>query len=323
MMRSRACVAEIERIVTRDEGGRNIKRIVEASRGSLQKAAEIICSRDGRTLILTGFPCMVKQKVPQESDGPSGSLCLARALSFMGRRVTLLTDTCNVNVLRACYESAATFAGDEFRENVEILSFPPTSTKSETEWTRTFLTDVIRNDVVSSAIAIERSGPTATGDYLTMRGTSMTHMMAPLDRLFPMCAKMDIPTIAIGDGGNELGMGNVREIVEADVANGSKVSCAVSSDVLIPCSVSNWGGYALAGSIGVVLGTRSTDVRDRLKILPTPDEEAKIVDAGVAVGMCDGVSGRRERTVDGLPWSESERVLSAIRSQIKLARQKN
>ena len=39
-----------------------------------------------------------------------------------------------------------------------------------------------------------------------------------------------------------------------------------------------------------------------------------MVDAGVRAGMRDGVSGKRERTVDGLPWEESARVLRQARA---------
>jgi len=57
-------------------------------------------------------------------------------------------------------------------------------------------------------IAIERPGPAADGSYYTMKGLKMDPLIAPLERLFqkPIMARR----IAIGDGGNEVGMGKVR-----------------------------------------------------------------------------------------------------------------
>ena len=49
----------------------------------------------------------------------------------------------------------------------------------------------------------------------------------------------------LGDGGNEFGMGRLREKVAAAVPNGEKVACVVPSDVCLVGSVSNWAADAL------------------------------------------------------------------------------
>jgi hypothetical protein len=63
-----------------------------------------------------------------------------------------------------------------------------------------------------------------------------------------------VPFLAIGDGGNELGMGKVLDeiIKNPKIADGDKIGCAVAADFLIAASVSNWGGYALAAGAAVV-----------------------------------------------------------------------
>jgi hypothetical protein len=80
-----------------------------------------------------------------------------------------------------------------------------------------------------------------------MRGIDMTAagLIAPLHRL---CSETQVPFLAIGDGGNELGMGKVMdEIVKnPKIANGEKIGCCVAADCFFAASVSNWGGYALS-----------------------------------------------------------------------------
>ena len=46
----------------------------------------------------------------------------------------------------------------------------------------------------------------------------------------------------IGDGGNELGMGSLREEIYAHIPNGETIGCVVRSDAPIVASISNWGG---------------------------------------------------------------------------------
>ena len=56
----------------------------------------------------------------------------------------------------------------------------------------------------------------------------------------------------IGDGGNELGMGKVKDIIHRDIPNGPTIACAITSGYLLTAGVSNWGGYALATALYLV-----------------------------------------------------------------------
>lgn len=58
-----------------------------------------------------------------------------------------------------------------------------------------------------------------------------------------------IGTIGIGDGGNEIGMGKVRDQVTKHIPYGKEIACRVTADQLITAGVSNWGGYALATAL--------------------------------------------------------------------------
>ena len=52
-----------------------------------------------------------------------------------------------------------------------------------------------------------------------------------------------------GDGGNEVGMGKVYpQLISSTITNAALIGCVVPTDHLLVCSVSNWGGYALAAA---------------------------------------------------------------------------
>ena len=68
-------------------------------------------------------------------------------------------------------------------------------------------------------------------------------------------------TIGIGDRGNELGLGKIREKVEKIMKNGAVLGCSVASDYVIMAGVSNWGGYAI--SVGLYIVTLEYYVRNK------------------------------------------------------------
>jgi len=170
-------------------------------------------------------------------------------------------------------------------------------------------------------ISCERAGPGKDGKCYTMRGIDMTErgLIAPLHRLVE---EANCKMISIGDGGNELGMGKViQNIVDnPKIFNGEKIGCVVSADYLIAASVSNWGGYALsaAAAFAHVNQINSDNKMDLLqkwvsRCLPTEEEEISLLDRCVTAGCRDGVSGKIERTVDGMPLETSLTCLRDIR----------
>ena len=146
-------------------------------------------------------------------------------------------------------------------------------------------------------------------------------LIAPLHRLVETSKA---PFLAIGDGGNELGMGKVLENIHKSIANADKIACVIPADHLIAAGVSNWGGYALAAGAALcrvehtLEGSQSDDsdlVADWTKrCLPTAEEETALLQRAVAAGCRDGVSGQMEATVDGMPLETSLQCLRDIRS---------
>ena len=169
-------------------------------------------------------------------------------------------------------------------------------------------------------ISCERAGPGKDGKCYTMRGIDMNEkgLIAPLHRLVQ---EADCKMISIGDGGNELGMGKVIDkiINNPKILNGDQIGCVVAADYLVAASVSNWGGYALAAAAALAhVGEFNSDKSDSIqkwvdRCLPTEEDEISLLDRCVTAGCRDGVSGKMERTVDGMPLETSLTCLRDIR----------
>ncbi|KAE8290377.1 D-glutamate cyclase, mitochondrial [Larimichthys crocea] len=167
-------------------------------------------------------------------------------------------------------------------------------------------------------VAIERSGRAADGNYYNMRGVNIKHLVDPVDDLFTAAQEIPgITTTGIGDGGNELGMGKLKEKVEALMPNGSLIACDVSADYAVTAGVSNWGGYAVACGLHLLhtcsshqrylkkgLGhtTLQEQIQDWTANLPSVDKEEAVLSTLVSFGIRSGKTGHLAMEVDGLTF---------------------
>src|SRR6185436_16267080 len=116
--------------------------------------------------------------------------------------------------------------------------------------------DECRSLVASMApkvvVAIERAGMTADGTYRNSLAQDFSDGRSRLDYIIAEASERGIPTIGIGDGGNEIGMGNVPDAVARFIPLGDKICPVQKTDLLLPCGVSNWGAYAIAAAIALL-----------------------------------------------------------------------
>jgi hypothetical protein len=151
-----------------------------------------------------------------------------------------------------------------------------------------------RQAEVDHVIAIERCGRSADGKPRNMRGVDVSPWTLPLDDVF-----LGGPwkRLAVGDGGNEIGMGKLPAgLIARTVPNGEKIACVTPCDHLIVAGVSNWGAYGLMAALAVV----RPEWRDTIATFLTAERDHAVTLAVVAVGGVDGVTARRQPTVDGL-----------------------
>jgi D-glutamate cyclase len=127
-----------------------------------------------------------------------------------------------------------------------------------------------------------------------MRGVDVSPWTAPLDDLFLAGPWI---RLAVGDGGNEIGMGKLPPgLIARTVPNGDKIACVTSCDRLVVAGVSNWGAYGLMASLAVA----RPDWAARIATFLTAERDLTVTRATVdKAGAVDGVTALREATVDG------------------------
>ena len=240
--------------------------------GYYLRAAKYLEGLSGAVIIGTGFPV----GDTFETDGPVGAIALYDTLKALGADPWLACAPPLSNALAQDYQVLELRAVDlaaakvEAAENIETLK-------------------------PAAIISIERPGLTGDGCYYNMRGENITARCGFFD---PYLQAASCPTIAIGDGGNEIGMGNIaRAISELDI-NVSVTGC----DELLVADVSNWGAYGLISFLGLWAG------QDLLAALsPTA-----ILDYLSEKGSVDGVTRENTTTEDGLPASEGYSVIEEL-----------
>ncbi len=266
---------ELKNLVASDSCGRGAALLCEPE--MFGQAADMLV-RSTRVAVVTGFYVPLA-KAP-ETDGPPGAAVLARALECSGRKVDLVTDALNLPALEAC-------AG--------VSGVPCRSAESPQE--------LLKNDP-DLVVFIERLGRAADGCYYNMRGEDISAWTAPLDGAAILGAERGVPVLAVGDGGNEAGMGNFRLQLTRKLPDFSKCLSVISADVVLPVDVSNWGGYALALLLSVHEGRW---------LGHSPEEEQAMLEAMLAAGAVDGVSCRPEMSVDGLVLDRHLELVEGVR----------
>ncbi|GAB3309727.1 DUF4392 domain-containing protein [Haliea atlantica] len=241
--------------------------------GYCLRAARLLERPGGPILIGTGFPVAGTF----ETDGPVGAIALYRGLARLGAEPWL-----------ACAAPLAGALGGDFRLLELPLAPGPQSERLAADW--------LDRHQPASVLSIERPGVTADGHYYNMRGEDISARCGVFD---PFLDRADCPTIAIGDGGNEIGMGKIAAALSGLDIRTSVTSC----DELVVADVSNWGAYGLLALLGYRAG------RDLLADCAPRSLLQYLSDRG----SVDGVTRENTLTEDGLPLSEGEALIDDLR----------
>jgi hypothetical protein len=246
-----------------------------------ERAAALVLEHPGTVLIATGF--YVPAASATETDGPPGAVALGKVIASLGSRVVYLTDAYTAPLLRGLLGPGG-----------EVLEFPIAD--HQTSWTHA--ADLVTSLAPDLTIAIERCGLTDEGVYRNMRGADVTGYHAKIDYLF----RIHGCSIGIGDGGNEIGMGNVSAAIPMVMPFAGR-PCATTTTRLVISSVSNWGAWGIIAAMSRLR---------KQNLLPTTSEARELLVQTVELGAVDGTTGKRTDSVDGFPLKENERVLAEM-----------
>jgi hypothetical protein len=295
---TRAAVDRIEALI-HQEVGRNIDGVFAATRGGLWHAAAALAAAPRLSLgIMTGFYVPKGTPPAAETDGPIGAALLAVAFARVSVPCRLVTD-------EPCRAACAAALGGAGVGDAPLDIVPLGGEVDDT-------VALWRQLGVTHALSIERCGRSVDGAPRNMRGEDISTFTTPLDDLF---LAGPWQRIAIGDGGNEIGMGSVpAALIGAHVAHGEEIACATPADWLIAAGVSNWGAYALIGALAVL----RSDWRESLLGCLDADLDGAILQATVYDGPAvDGVTRAQGLTVDSLAAEVHHAKLRAIRAVVE------
>ena len=317
----------IDRLITLDLGARGIVyRLYEAARKlvnncplALTAAQQIIETVDAGDYIIitTGF--MLPPNYIQESDGPPGAIALARALNLALKAKPIIITEKNSKEIFVAALKAAGMRNVSIKElskghsegSVAIMDFPLKLNEAEKK-----AEEILEKYTPSLIIAVEKPGRNRKGEYHTMRGLNISRFHAKIEPLIEKASKKKILTIGIGDGGNEVGMGNIKEAVEKYVPYAKVCQCpckggiaAVSKvKLLVVASVSNWGAYGIEACIEALTGKRG--------VLHNPQLEKNVLKSIFKAGAVDGASCQNKPLVDGIPHQIHSSVISMLKALI-------
>jgi len=244
------------------------------------QAAQLIVDHPGSAVVCTGFYTLAAGA--PETDGPPGACFIGQALEKLGYSVTYVSDMYSAFALRGTVPPE------------KVVEFPIADDSSSQRSAQELLERVQPSVVIS----IERCGRTRTGRYLNMRGVDISQYNAKLDYLFSSHEM----TVGIGDGGNEIGMGNLAQQIPL-IATLPDDPAITGVNKLIIASVSNWGGHGLVAALSLLVGEN---------LLPSVREEEEVIRDMVDRGVVDGISGQQAYTVDGFSLAHNGHALESL-----------
>lgn len=272
-----------------------IPRLYEAARARTTKpltqcAAESLLaatSNGGPVILSNGW--VIDFWYPHgEICGLIGSVSLARAITQgLGRQVCFLTEEPVLPVFTAVARAAGmhVYSPEDLPRlpaAVASRSFPIDPDEARAEAER--LLDTLRP---SAVITVEKCSPNDRGIHHTGRGTDMSATTAKVDVLVVEARRRGILTVGIGDLGNEIGFGAIREAVAELIPYGAECGCgcgggiaaAVETDCLIVGSSSSRGAYGLEAALATLLGNPA--------LMHDGEMEKRMIQAASAAGAID------------------------------------
>lgn len=254
----------------------------------IKEAADLVLDHPGKALIVTGF--YIAYAGAPETDGPPGAIAIGEALKKLGYEVAYVTDSWSKEVVESVVGDA------------EVIEFPVEPHFESSQ----FANEITASHRPSVLISIERAGLVGDGTYRNWKGEDISKFNAKIDHLFDQHPH----SVGIGDGGNEIGMGNLKNVIPGTPKLPDN-PCVTTTTKLVIASTSNWGGYGLVAQLGLTTGK---------DLLPSVEQGYEWVKQAVAKGAVEGLSGEHKDWVDGRDPEADSACLRDLHEFVKAAR---
>lgn len=313
---------EVDRLVSVDvTAGGVIRHLFQANQKLLSKPAcleaalrlkEKVRPSDV-VFVLTGFPDFPPSFI-QETDGPLGACALARILHLNVQAVPIvLTEQTAVRAIESTCTAmelnvVPTSLTHKVKSGISVLPYP-----LDEESSKRRATELLDEFNPAAIISIEKVSKNYLGEYHTIGGSNVSRASAKTDHIFEQARTREIVTIGIGDGGNEVGMGNIIEDVRKYVPTGSKCHCpcnggvasVTKADVLVTSVISNWGAFGVEACIA--------SIYHRPETIHNSELERKALNASISSGAIDGKFGVPMNKVDGMSETSDAGFVEILR----------
>jgi len=284
------------------------KILYEASRAytggptSMNAAKQLIDTvKEGDfVFIQTGFVLLPYKKA--EMDGIVSSMLLCRALvKAFGAKPVIICPKDN----RIAVENMASCVGLHLSQDLNVvreipltmgvICFTKDASKAEAQ-----ADEILAKVRPSAVISIECPGANEEGVYHNATGLNVTELEAKQDILFEKLKNSGVLNIAIGDLGNEMGMGTLASTLETYIPYAAKGACRcgcgggimarTKADHLITATVSDWGCYAMIAALAYLM--------EDMDIMHSPELEKNVMLCASQSGMID-MTGWLIPAIDG------------------------
>lgn len=256
-----------------------------------------------------------------ETDGIISTVLLCRTLVKLGIKPVVICPEGNLPAVKAL----APVAGLHLYDNTEAIMNLPSSmavipfTKDPEEAKKQ--AEKLLAAKPAAVLANEAPGANKKGIYHNATGLNVSDMQARTDVLFQAAKDKKIPTFAIGDLGNEIGMGTLEKQITKYVPyagdeNGDTCRCgcnggimaATCADTLLTATVSDWGVYGIIAAIAWL--------KKDISLMHTPEMEKEAIFAASRAGMID-MYGWLDPAIDGQDYTICCAVVKLMRSCVE------
>jgi hypothetical protein len=250
-------------------------------------------------LLTTGF--IVPPWLRAETDGPVGAASLGRALNLCLDVIpVIITEKVITEMIPPVLKAAGFEVANYSRAKEAYRRIAVEAFTNDLRKAREQAVEILDRIKPSAVISIEKASANEKGVYHSGVGYDITPIAAKVDLLIDEARSRGIFTIGIGDGGNEIGMGCIKETVKKVLPTGGNCGCpcgagihsGTETDLLVVCMVSNRGCTAIEANLALAF--------ERMEILHDRAFEDKMLESAASAGFIDPAAGMGMSSCDAV-----------------------
>ena len=253
--------------------------------------------------------------MPKDELGRLLTDLLARALVMaFGAKPVIVCPADSVQAIEKC----AAVVGLHIYEDLDIVQTLPLSmgvvafTKNLADAPAQAAELAVRKP--AAVVSVEACGANALGVCHNAVGLDVTALQARSDVLWEKLRADGVPNIAIGDLGNEIGMGTIADHIkkyvpftdrgECQCGCGGGILSATRTDNIITATCSDWGCYGLMAALAYL--------KKDMEILHHEDMESEVMRVAARNGFID-MTGSLLPGIDGFSTRMNVGIVSLMR----------